>query len=176
MPGYTAVQTLHMMSTSQCFPETQLSSLLSEDWNICLWESLGSDEKKLVLKVQFNKQNHSRYHKACVLSYSVVSNCLWLHGLQPARLLCPSDSPSKNTGIGCQFILQGIFWIKHLSPVSPALTDDSLPLVPFEKHQTRLCTKSNIVGDSIPTEPRSKKKQGQELHGGRELGLELAKS
>ena len=31
MPGYTAVQTLHMVLTSQCFPETQLSSLLSED-------------------------------------------------------------------------------------------------------------------------------------------------
>ena len=66
--------------------------------------------------------------------------------------------------------------IKPLFLVSPALTDDSLPLVPPEKHQTRLCTKSNAVGDSIPTEPRSKKKQGQELCGGRELGLELAKS
>ena len=66
--------------------------------------------------------------------------------------------------------------IKPLSLVSPALTDDSLPLVAPEKHQTRLCTKSNVVGDSIPTEPRSKKKQGQELRGGRELGFELAKS
>ena len=25
------------------------------------------------------------------------------------RLLCPWDSPSKNTGVGCYFLLQGIF-------------------------------------------------------------------
>ena len=28
------------------------------------------------------------------------------HGLQPARLLCPWDFPSKNTGVGCHFFLQ----------------------------------------------------------------------
>jgi len=29
--------------------------------------------------------------------------------LQLSRLLCPWDSPSKNTGVGCHFLLQGIF-------------------------------------------------------------------
>ena len=29
--------------------------------------------------------------------------------LQPARLLCTWDSPDKNTGVGCHFLLQGIF-------------------------------------------------------------------
>ena len=33
------------------------------------------------------------------ISCSVVSNSLWPHGLQPARLLCPWDSPGKNTGV-----------------------------------------------------------------------------
>ena len=28
------------------------------------------------------------------------------HELQPARLLCPWDSPGKNTGVGCHFFLQ----------------------------------------------------------------------
>ena len=32
-----------------------------------------------------------------------------LHGLQPIRLLCPWDSPGKNTGVGCHFLLHGIF-------------------------------------------------------------------
>ena len=27
----------------------------------------------------------------------------------PARFLCPWDSPGKNTGVGCRFLLQGIF-------------------------------------------------------------------
>jgi len=37
-----------------------------------------------------------------------VFNSLRPHGL-PARLLCPWDSPGKNTGVGCHFLLQGIF-------------------------------------------------------------------
>ena len=45
----------------------------------------------------------------CVLSHSVVSNSLWSHRLQPARLLCPWNFPDKNTGLGCYFLLQGIF-------------------------------------------------------------------
>ena len=34
---------------------------------------------------------------------------LWAHGLQPTRLLCPWNFPGKNTGMGCHFLLQGIF-------------------------------------------------------------------
>ena len=30
------------------------------------------------------------------------------HGLQPTRLLCPWDSPGKNTGVGCHALLQGV--------------------------------------------------------------------
>ena len=33
--------------------------------------------------------------------------CLTL--VDPARLLCPWDSPGKNTGVGCHALLQGIF-------------------------------------------------------------------
>ena len=43
---------------------------------------------------------------------SVTQLCLTLlqpHGLQPARLLCSWDSPGKNTGVDCHFLLQGIF-------------------------------------------------------------------
>ena len=38
------------------------------------------------------------------------------HGLQPTRLLCPWDSPSKNFAVGCHFILQGIFPTQGLNP------------------------------------------------------------
>ena len=38
------------------------------------------------------------------------------HGLQPARLLCPWDSPGKNTGVGCCFFLQEIFLTQALNP------------------------------------------------------------
>ena len=43
------------------------------------------------------------------VSCSVVSHSWWPHGLQPSRLLCPWDSPGKNTGVGCHALLQGIF-------------------------------------------------------------------
>ena len=47
---------------------------------------------------------------------SVVSDSLWLHGLQPTRLLCPWDSPGKNTGVGCCASLWGIFPTPGLNP------------------------------------------------------------
>ena len=31
---------------------------------------------------------------------------LWPHRWQPTRLPCPWDSPGKNTGVGCHFLLQ----------------------------------------------------------------------
>ena len=34
---------------------------------------------------------------------------LWLHGLEPPRLLYPWDFPGKSTGMGCHFLLQGFF-------------------------------------------------------------------
>ena len=45
----------------------------------------------------------------CTKSFQVVSNSLRTHGLYPARLLCPWDSPGKYTGVGHQALLQGIF-------------------------------------------------------------------
>ena len=42
----------------------------------------------------------------CV-SCSVVSDSLQLHGLEPARLHWPRNSPGKNTGVGCHFLLHG---------------------------------------------------------------------
>ena len=35
-----------------------------------------------------------------------MSDSVRPHGLQPTRLLRPWDSPVKNTGVGCHFLLQ----------------------------------------------------------------------
>ena len=53
---------------------------------------------------------------ACVLNHSVMSDSLWPHRLQPARLLCHEDSPGKNTGVDCHALLQGIFPAQGLNP------------------------------------------------------------
>ena len=58
---------------------------------------------------------------------SVVTDSLW------PQLLSPLNFPGKNTGAGCQFLLQGIFLIPGLSPHLLHLLHwqvGSLPLVP----------------------------------------------
>ena len=65
----------------------------------------------------------------CVLSHSVMSNCLRSRGQYPASLLCPGDFfPGKSTGASCHFLLQGIFQNPVIKSTSPAWQTDSLPL------------------------------------------------
>ena len=47
----------------------------------------------------------------CLSSTSVVSHCLQHRGLWPARVPCLWDFPGKDTGVGCHFLLQGVFCI-----------------------------------------------------------------
>ena len=35
-----------------------------------------------------------------------MSDSVWPHRRQPTRCSCPWDSPGKNTGVGCHFLLQ----------------------------------------------------------------------
>ena len=51
-----------------------------------------------------------------MLSRSVVPNSSRPHGLQPARFLCPGDSPGKNTGVGCYALLQRSFPTQGWNP------------------------------------------------------------
>ena len=48
----------------------------------------------------------------------IVPNSLWPHQLYPARLLCPWNSPGKNTGVGFHSILPGNFLTQDQSRVS----------------------------------------------------------
>ena len=61
--------------------------------------AIGQTKMKGEIKTTKSRQNRPK----------VVSQSLRSYGLYPARLLCPWDSPSKNTGVGCHFFLQGIF-------------------------------------------------------------------
>ena len=65
----------------------------------------------------------------CV-SGSLMSDSLRPHGLQPARLLCPGDSPATNTGVGCHFPSPGDLPDPGIEPGSPAVQADSLPSEP----------------------------------------------
>ena len=63
----------------------------------------------------------------------IHSDSLQPHRLQPTKLLCPWDSPGKNTGVGCHFLLQGNLPNSGIKPRSPALQADSLPSEPSGK-------------------------------------------
>ena len=47
---------------------------------------------------------------------ALVPYSLKSHGLQPTRLLWPWDFPGKNSGVGGQFLLQGMFLTKGSNP------------------------------------------------------------
>ena len=70
----------------------------------CFPETFNIKSRNQIRSVHFYSES-----PAWVGVYSAVSDFLRPHGLQPARLLCPWDFPSKNTGVGCHFLLQEIF-------------------------------------------------------------------
>ena len=84
-----------------------------------------------------------------------MSDSVRPHRWQPTRLLCPRDSPTKNTGVGCHALLQGIQLpdpgIEPASPKSLALRADSLPLSHGESPHTCLCCVLCLVAQSCPT-------------------------
>ena len=47
---------------------------------------------------------------------------------QATRLLCPWDSPGKNTGVSCHAFLQGIFPTQGMNPCLLVLQVEFLPL------------------------------------------------
>ena len=49
---------------------------------------------------------------------TVTQSCPTLCDSVDRRLLCPWNSPGKNTGVGCQFLLQGLSPIQGSNPVS----------------------------------------------------------
>ena len=68
-----------------------------------------------------------------VLSRSVASDSLPPHGLHPARLLCPWNFPSKNTGVGFTSPYASDLpnsGVKPASRVSPALAGGFFTPVP----------------------------------------------
>ena len=90
--------------------------------------------------------NISKKFDFIVRARSVVSDSLWPHGLYSVRILCPRNSPGKNTGVGCHFLLQGIFpthvcWVPALAsrffttePPGKALASTDLFIVSVGLH------------------------------------------
>ena len=62
------------------------------------------------------KVSRVSYVSEVKVSRTVVSDSLQYHGLYPPRLLCPWNFPGNNPGVGCHFLLQGIFLSQGSNP------------------------------------------------------------
>ena len=76
---------------------------------------------------------------ACQVT-SVMSDSLQPHGLWPTRLLCPWDSPGKNTGVGCHALLQGLFLIQRSNLCLLCLLGDIRVLYHYHHQRSPLGT------------------------------------
>ena len=75
-------------------------------------------------------------------SHSVMSNSLQPRGLQSARPICPWNFPGKNAGVGCHFLLQGIFPTQGSNPCLLCLLQWQGDIL---YHCTRACNLSEIA-------------------------------
>ena len=77
-------------------------------------------------------------------AHSVVSDSLQPHGLWPTGLLCTWNYPSKNTGVSCHFLLQGIFLTQGSNLHLWHWQADSWSWATWEAHLTLVYIKKKI--------------------------------
>ena len=76
-----------------------------------IWNIKRSDTNELTYKTERLTDLENKFtvpctHCCCCCCLFVVSDSVRPHRRQPARLPRPWDSPGKNTGVGCHFLLQ----------------------------------------------------------------------
>ena len=78
------------------------------------WSGSSGEEWVTRWKTQYRHSNFPR-----ILVVFVAKSCPTLcdpTDSSPARLLCLWDFPGKNTGVGCRFLLQGLFLAQGSNP------------------------------------------------------------
>ena len=83
-------------------------------------------ERKNYEVLLFRNDYESLYHCCCCID-SVVSDSVRPHRRQPTRLPRPWDSPGKNAGVGCHFLLQ-CMKVKSESEVAQSCPTPSDPM------------------------------------------------
>ena len=85
----------------------------------------------------------------CCLVAQSLPTLLQPHRLKPTRLLHPWDFPGKSSGVGCHYLLQGIFSTPGIEPGCPALQAGSLLLshhwVPISSVFSKSCLNDHLL-------------------------------
>ena len=118
------------LSTNFCHFWTDFgtfSLLCNQKWGLAAHFSKADKEARLVEgKVCFILDASNRgMGGCCCWVASVVSDSVRPHRWKSTRLPRPWDSPGKNTGVGCHFLLHAWKWkvkVKSLSRVRPSAT------------------------------------------------------
>ena len=118
-------------------PELQADSLLSEppakpkntgvgSLSLLLGKVLTQESNQGLLHCRRILYQLSYLMLLLLLSHLVVSDSVRPHRRQPTRLPCPWDSPGKNTGVGCHFLLQ-CMKVKSENEVASVVSDSLRP-------------------------------------------------
>ena len=108
-----------MLRTIYCNCTLNLSQLPSSQGKMRKQYELLSGKRDLWNMLVFHKSKlFSLYGSFCGVHMCVQSLQLFptLCNTMDCRLLCPWDSPGKNTGVGCHAVLQGIFSTQGSNP------------------------------------------------------------
>ena len=103
--------------------------------------SLSQQAENSLGSARFPGQTQHATQPTCV--HACVHDSLRPHRPSPARLLCPWDSPGKNTGVGCHALLQGILptqgqsrWLLPSALADGFFTNNATWEAPPSPHQT----------------------------------------
>ena len=113
--------------------------LLQKKKNTIFFISFSQGSNKVWVCVCVCARAHARA-RACAKWFQLCAfMTLWAHPMKSTRLLCPWDSPDKNTEVSCHALLQGIFPTLSLNPhlISPALADGFFTTSTFWEAPTR---------------------------------------
>ena len=132
-PGKNTTRSCHFLlqGSSQLRDRTQVSCITGRLFTRCLSHQ-GSPKHKW--KAFPQKSVSSETYPYLCYSCTVCCECSFMsgssrpHGLQPTRPHCPWNFPGKNDGVGCHFLLQGIFPIQESNLHLLHCQGDFLPL------------------------------------------------
>ena len=102
------------------FPHVDTEGSAYECWRTETLKTVGGPGEHLfIVRVHLPRRPSATadvFEKRESVSRSVMFDSLQPHGLQPTRILCPWDFPGKDTGVGCHFLLHGVFPTQGLNP------------------------------------------------------------
>ena len=129
--GLTGLIALLFMELSRVFSSTTVGKYQFFSAQPSLWSNSHSymtSGKTIALTIQWQKKDQTYTSYSEVKSLSRVRLFVTPWTVACTKLLRPWDFPGKSTGVGCHFLLQGIFLTQGSNPGLLHCQEGSLPL------------------------------------------------